>query len=112
MNAKKELTELATIILEVFDDPSLCEITEDHTAEVLMENGYRKAGYVATDIFEEIENYIIDECFMTDPAVADIYRKLRAMRKKYIPPTPFERLLQKVQAIGTAADIEPREDEQ
>ena len=99
MNSKKELTELTTIIMEVFDDPARAEIAADDTAEALMDKGYRRADHVAAEILEEIENYLISECLITDPTVADIYYKVRAMRKKYIPPTPVEEAIIGLRAL-------------
>lgn len=105
MNSKKELTELTTIIMEVFDDPARYEIAADDTAEVLMDKGYRREDHVAAEILEEIENYLIDECFITDPTVADIYDKVRAMRKRYIPPTPVEEAISGLRALQEKMEV-------
>ena len=49
----------------------------------LYNEGYRKASDVAEEIFEEIENFIIDQCSLTNGDVKQIYTKVRAMRKHY-----------------------------
>ena len=69
--------------------PELCETfcgnmsCTSCLSEGLAKAGYRKASDVAAEIFEEIENFIIDQCSLTNPNVRQIYTKVREMRKNY-----------------------------
>ena len=82
MSRDKQIKEMTALIessgmLESF---SRCVIV----AEELHNEGYRKESDVAAEIFAEIEDFIIDQCFLTDAGVAKIYKKLVEVKKQYM----------------------------
>lgn len=65
-------------------EKGLCTMAEAEQADQIMRQlGYRKASDFAAEIFAEIEDFIIDQCFLTDVGVAKIYKKLVEVKKQY-----------------------------
>ena len=52
-------------------------------AQAIHEGGYRRKTDVVKEIIDEIEDYIINECFVTDKSVAQIYGKILAIKKRH-----------------------------
>lgn len=83
----RERIEMEEVILSVFDDPNLAEITDVAVADALIGKGYRRSSYVAENILDSVLDFILAQGCTSDPAVADIYHKVLSLRDIYVART-------------------------
>ena len=52
-------------------------------ARAIHERGYRRQVDVMREILDEIEDFIVNECYVTDHDVSSIYKVVRSIRNRY-----------------------------